>query len=147
LEKVHRHISRLRGNVKAQADQIEKKRQAGLSATSIEDELARRQKARVRLATSWSLGDIDDRTYQDSLTDLDKVEGRLSEMLASLKVTAAAPEPAEIAALAEQLLTLWPEMDGAQKNRALSDVLSGFVLFPSKYHNQPVRDRLWVVWR
>ncbi|AGL19535.1 recombinase family protein [Actinoplanes sp. N902-109] len=147
LEKVRSHIALLRSDGNAQTAHAAKKRRAGMDAGALNKQLETVRQGKVRLASSWALGEIADATYRAGLVQLDDKENELTASLTALKAESQVLEPNEAVMMAERLVRLWGEMDGAQKNRALRDVLTSYSLAPASYRGQPVIERIEVQWR
>jgi site-specific DNA recombinase len=147
LEKIAEHIADLRGDVGAQAAQLARASGAGVDAGSINRELGETRRAMARATERWARGKIDDRSYDAAMVSLRASEETLAVALAGLRHTAAAPAPRKIVALGEKLLSLWPRMDGAQRNQALRDLVEKVVISPGVKQRRPADERVAVRWR
>jgi hypothetical protein len=77
-----------------------------------------------------------------TIADLAATEEMLSKQLADVSVVSAGPAPSRLVAVIDQVLDLWPEMTGAERNRALRSVVRRVnVRYPSRWHEPPA-DRI-----
>ncbi|TDC33107.1 recombinase family protein [Micromonospora sp. KC213] len=144
---VRRRIEQLRGNVAARAAHIAKAARAGADAETLRREIDATRKAKARTTQRWAREQMDDRTYEDTMADLQAAEDQLLATLAQARTTADTPPPDQVVSLAEKLIELWPHMDGGQRNRALRDVLVKVWIRPAAYYRQPAAGRVEVEWR
>jgi len=147
LAQVAQYIAELRGNVAAVANRRTRAAQAGIDRAAVEQELAKVRKAMVRLAASWALGDVPDAVYQESMDGFRADETRLSQALAAHTGVERPLLPEEIVPLADELLRLWPRMDGQQRNRALRTIVDRVVLSPASFYREPAKTRVKVHFR
>lgn len=147
LGKVRTYIELLRGNVAARAAHIAKAARAGVDADTLRREIDATRRAKARTTQRWAREQMDDRTYEDTMADLEAAERQLVESLAQAQTVADTAPPDQVVSLAEKLLELWPAMDGGQRNRALRDVLVTVRIAPAAYYRQPAGERVDVDWR
>lgn len=147
LEKIRDHIRRLRGDVGAEAAHQARTTRAGVGVASVEAELAATRKAMARTTERWARQKMKDPVYEETMKALTKDESDLMQTLTQLREVAGVPKPGEVVALAEELLALWPEMDGSQQNRALKGLVRAVIVAPAASYRQPADGRVEVEWR
>jgi site-specific DNA recombinase len=147
LEKIKAHIAKLKGDIGAQAAQLSKAQRAGIDAAAVGGELNATRRAMARATERWVRGQIDDRTYEDTMASLRAAEDRLARATVELRRAAEVPDTGKLVKLAERLVQLWPRMDGGQRNRALRDLVEAVVISPAEKQRQAVGDRVRVEWR
>ena len=147
LERIRQHIAELKGNVNAHVAQESRSKRAVIDAGALGDELDATRRAKARLMARWAREQMDDRAYEDAMASLRADEERLMETLAGLQDVVDAPEPGKLVKLAEELLELWPRMEGGQRNRALRDLVKSVTIQPAATYRQPMDERVSVQWR
>lgn len=148
LDQVAAYIGLLRGDVAAQEARLARAARAGVDAEMLERELAATRRAMVRLTERWARADDgDDAVYEEAMASLREAERSLLERLEQTRGMATGPGPGKVADLAEQLMRLWPDMDGSQRNRALRELVDHVVVAPAQYYRQPAAERVTAVWR
>lgn len=147
LDKIRQHIANLKVDTAARAAYTARTARAGADARMLEREVAQTRKAMARTTERWAREQLDDRTYEDTMASLRETEARLMADAAGQQQVAEAPLPERAVALAEEMIALWPDMDGGQRNRALRDVITGFTLAAASYYRQPAAERLEVQFR
>lgn len=147
LEQVASYIADLKGDVGAQRARIQKAKRSAVNAESVARHLAQTRAALVRLADGWAHNRISDNTYDDTRKPLLETEEELARQLRGLQSASHAPDSSEMASLAERLLNLWPAMNGAQRNRALREVVDHIVVSRGTRWRQPASERVVVVFR
>lgn len=147
LNKVRRRIELLQGNVAARAAHLAKAARAGADVETLRREIEATRKAKARATQRWAREQMDDRTYEDAMAELQAAEDQMVESLAEAQTTVETVSPEQVVSLAEKLLELWPEMDGGQRNRALREVLVAVRIAPAAYYRQPADERVEVDFR
>ncbi|MFF3867391.1 recombinase family protein [Micromonospora sp. NPDC001898] len=147
LEQVRARIELLRGDVAARQAHLARSVRAGADADTLQREIEATRKAMARTTQRWAREQMDDRTYEDTMADLRAAEAQLMENLGAARAVVETAAPELVVSLGETMLTLWPSMDGEQRNRALRQVLVTVTIRPSAYYRQPAVERLDVQWR
>ena len=146
LDRIQEYIAELRYNVGARTAQIARSERAGVDVKVVQRELLATQAAKTKAAQGWSLNQMDDRTYRETMAMLDAAEERLTATLRQLKEVADLPDPGRLVALAEKLLEMWPRMNGTQRNRALRGLIKTVTIRPSSRYREPMHLRIDVEW-
>lgn len=148
LAEVETWVAELRSDSSAAAAVRSKAARSAIDAQTVREELRQVRKALARAAEGWSLGRMDDQTYDTTRGSLERQRDELQEVLDGLKVVASAPGPAVRAALAERLLTLWPRMSAPQRNRALRELIDYVAIYRApRWSADTARDFVHVEWR
>jgi site-specific DNA recombinase len=128
LRAVAEYAGQLRGDVHAEMAQQTRKKTAGLDAKRLAASLTDTRQAMARLTERMAAE-----------------EAALVAKLADAEDRAEEPPPSEVLELANQLLELWPEMTGAEQNRALRTVLSSVTIRRAAYYREPGYARITAV--
>ncbi|MEU8186060.1 recombinase family protein [Micromonospora carbonacea] len=147
LEQVRARVELLRGDVTARKAHLARATRAGIDAEVLQREIDATRRAMARTTQRWAREQLDDRTYEDTMVELRAAEAQLVQNLAGTRAVVETAAPELVVSLGEKLLALWPEMNGAQRNRALRQVLVTVTLRPSTRYRQPAEERVDVQWR
>jgi site-specific DNA recombinase len=146
LHRVAAYVAELKTDSTVQAAVEARTRRAGINAKAVQGELSATRKAMSRSTERWARGQLDDRTYDDTMTSLRQTEADLAVSLASLEQAAERPPPKKVAMLGERLLKLYPRMNAEQRNRALKDLVEKIVLRPAARYREPAHLRAEIHW-
>lgn len=144
LARLAQAIHRLRGDTGRAAAQRRQADAAGSDAGKVEKRLAAVADAIPRLASRWAMQELGDDEYQTALAGLRAQERQLAAELSELRQAAGAPEPAVSRALIVELLALWPRMEPAERNRALSQVVARVTIRRGTSQTEPLAERIIV---
>jgi site-specific DNA recombinase len=144
LDRVRERIRLLRSDPAAQASAAGQVARAGADRALLESRLADTQRAMGKLATGWAAGKVPDAGYEQAMGPLVAAERELEDQLREVATSAAQPQPAAIASLAERMLAAWPKMTIAEQNRALKQVVRRATIRRSAYWREPAADRVEV---
>jgi hypothetical protein len=122
------------------------RRQAARSEV-VSAEITEIRKAMARTTEAWARGRVPDHAYESAMDSLAQDEADLAATLEGLHQAADTLPPQDQVALADRLLTLWPRMSNAQRNRALSDVVGCVLVMRHERWRHPVAERITVKWR
>ena len=147
LKRVATYVGELQSDNAVQAAVAARTRRAGIDAGAVEGELSATRRAMSKTTERWARGQLDDRTYDDTMTSLRHTEAELAVTLASLQQVAERPAPKKVGALGERLLRLWPQMNAEQRNRALKDLIEKIELRPASRYREPAHLRAEIYWR
>lgn len=108
----------------------------------IERELAQARAAMARLSERWARKRMPDDAYDSAMANLQADEARLTGLLAAVEAPVEEESPATMLGLAEELLTLWPDMLPDERNRALRSVVIGVRMRRATRWREPDEDRV-----
>jgi site-specific DNA recombinase len=146
LRRVAVYVAALKTDTTVQAAVAARTRRAGIDAKAVDGELSATRRAMSRATERWARGQLDDRTYDDTMTSLRQTETELAVTLGSLQQAAERPAPKRVGALGQRLLKLWPQMNAEQRNRALKDLIEKIELMPASRYREPARLRMEIHW-
>lgn len=148
LRRVGAYVRLLRGDISAQQARLARAAQAGTDAATLQRQLGQTRAAMVRLTTRWAREERpDEAMYEAAIAELRADETRLACQLLQVQDIAAGPPPEKVANLAEELLRLWPQMQPAEQNQLLKQLVARIVVAPAEYHAQPAHERIEINWQ
>ncbi len=145
LDEVRTYAAALRGNTAARVAQRRRAAQAGADLSTVERELTRTREAMARLTERWARGGIPESAYEKALARLADTEKVQAAQLERARDVSAAPKPSKVVAVVDQMLALWPDLTGPERNRALKTVLVSATVRKADYWREPVEDRITAV--
>jgi DNA invertase Pin-like site-specific DNA recombinase len=146
LRRVASYVSELQSDSTVQAAVVARTRRAGIDAKTVNGELAATRRAMSRATERWARGQLDDRTYDDTMTALQQTETELALTLGSLQQAAERPSPKKVAMLGQRLLQLYPQMNAEQRNRALKGLIEKIVIRSAARYREPAHLRVEIRW-
>jgi site-specific DNA recombinase len=151
LRQVRDFIELLRGDVAGESAARSKARRAGVDAVAAKSELKSVRAAMVKLSVAWHKdrdgGRLSEEVYDATMTSLRENEIALVAAVDELREVADVPGRTELAALAEQLLAMWPQMTAQERNRSLRTVADHVLIRRTQTWRQPVSERVHVEFR
>lgn len=142
LRGVREYAKQLRGNPAARAGQRDRVARAGSDVATLERELSDTREAMARLTERWARRQIPEATYDTAMARLQDDEQLQASHLDRAREVSAAPPPSKVVALVDRMLELWPEMTGAEQNRALKAVLRSVTVRRGAFWREPEADRV-----
>lgn len=142
LRQVQERIKLLRTDVGARAAELERHATARVDADALERKLVRVRGAMGRLTTAWSLQEVEDDLYRQSMAEHRLTESLAAKELASVKAVVDMPTAFEAATAAEALLELWPRMTVLERNSNLKRIFTRAVVRRRAYWREPERFRV-----
>jgi len=142
LDAVRQYAGELEGNPGARAAQITKAAKAGADAGTLEKELARTRESIARLTEGWARGEVPDSAYKTAVEKFKAEEKTKTERLAESRENADPPDPGKTVRLVDEMLRLWPDMTGTERNLALRTVVRGATVRRAAYWREPEADRV-----
>lgn len=143
LDAVREYAHRLRGNPAERAQQRARTARAGADLPALERELKATRAAMAKLTTRWAKGGLPELAYEVSLTELVAAERSLMAQVEQARETAEAPPPSKVVGLIERMMQLWPDMTGAERNRALKSVLRSAKVRRAAFWREPEAPRVF----
>lgn len=121
-----------------------RKARASSDVTLIEQELAEARAALAKLAVAWARNQLTDAEHAAAVKDLRASELELRERIGELKVSAAAPPPAQTADMIAAVLERWPKLTIQERNLVLREFVKRVHVRRFAYPKEPVADRVTV---
>lgn len=145
LRQVADYVQLLRTDVTGHAVHVARHTQATVDVGALERQLAVTRTGMVKVTTAWSVGTIDDPTYEQSLTELRDAESALLGELETARAVVDLPTPGAAAGAGEELLRLWDDLTVDERGRALRTVVDRVVVRRAARWREPEEDRITVV--
>lgn len=142
LERIHEYAGELVGNPAARAQQLARAAKAGVDAATLKRELASTREAMARLTERWARGIVPDSAYEVSIAKFIAEEKVKSERLAEAQENSEVPDPGKTVRLVDEMLAMWPDMTGTERNLALRTVIRGATVRRAAYWREPEADRV-----
>jgi site-specific DNA recombinase len=146
LDWLRARIKLLRDDSAARVEALGRRARAGADATRLEAELGRVRAEQAKLTAGWLSGRVPDSAYDTNIAELSAAEKELAARLADARMSSDQPPPAAAATATETLLRLWPDLDNAQKVRALRPVVKRVVVRRAREWREPLKGRVVVEW-
>lgn len=142
LADVARYAAQLRGNPAAAAAEKTRRVRAGLDAASLEREIASTREAMGRITTRWATARMPEVAYDKAMAQLVEQERLLEVQIEAAKQAVAGPEPGRVVALVDEMLQVWPDATGTERNRALRAVLVKVHIRRGAWQREPMAARI-----
>ncbi|MGI5245036.1 recombinase family protein [Dactylosporangium sp. CA-139066] len=110
---------------------------AAASLPSVEAERLRIREAMAKLTKRWALGKVPDAAYETNIADFEADLGRLETREAQLRQATRMPAPAKLRKAVEEMLELWPDANGTERNTLLRSVVSDVTVRKAAYWREP----------
>lgn len=142
LEQVKRYIARLRLDATAIAEVAQRRTTGLIEVGQLKAQLASTLGAMTKLTLAFGQGQIPSEAFDAAMSELTASEAATKQQLAIAETAVKIVNPLEVAAAAETLLRLWPEMSDYERNGSLKAVIGRVVVRRAAHRGEPMADRI-----